>query len=107
MFKYVGRVNETRRGPVITSTADVATTSAPRYAKQLASHLGHKAEVRDEPEGQRIVIGNGSCLLVCGDQALTLQAQAEDTEGLDRVKNVVGSHLERFGAKNELVVAWT
>jgi hypothetical protein len=90
---------------MLTSTADVPTTAAARYAKQLAGHLGHKAEVRDEPDGQRIVIGLGSCLLVAGD-SLVLRAEAPDAESLERVQNVVGSHLERFGARNELVVTW-
>jgi hypothetical protein len=90
---------------MLTSTADVTTASAARYAKQLASHLGNKAEVRDEEEGQRIVIGTGSCLLVPGD-SLVLLAEAPDAEALERVQWVVGSHLERFGARNELVVSW-
>ncbi|MCU1601223.1 MAG: hypothetical protein JWO22_1932 [Frankiales bacterium] len=88
-----------------TSTAHVLTSSPDRYAKQLASHLGRKAEVRDEEAGQRIVIGAGSCLLECGDD-LVLHAEAPDTETLERVKTVVASHLERFGSRNELVVSW-
>jgi hypothetical protein len=46
-----------------TSTAIVPTESAKRYSKQLASHLGHKAEIRIEPDGERIVFTVGSCLL--------------------------------------------
>ena len=88
-----------------TSTAHVRTTSAERYAKQLASHLGRKVTVVDEAAGQRIVIGEGSCLLECGED-LVLRAQAPDGETLARVQHVIGSHLERFGARNELVVSW-
>jgi hypothetical protein len=33
-----------------TSTALVATDRAERYRKQLASHFGHRIEVREEPE---------------------------------------------------------
>lgn len=88
-----------------TSTAHVVTTTPERYAKQLASHLGRKAEVRSEPEGERIVLGGGSCLLVCGDD-LELRAEAPDAEALARVQDVVGSHLVRFGQRDELVVSW-
>jgi hypothetical protein len=35
-----------------------------------------------------------------------LRATADDTDSLDRVQSVVGSHLERFGQRDELVVAW-
>jgi hypothetical protein len=38
---------------------------------------------------------------------LTLQAQAPDEESLEQVKHVLGSHLERFGQRNELTVTWT
>ncbi len=90
---------------MLTSTADVPTATPDRYAKQLASHLGRKAEVHDEAAGQRIVIGEGSCLLECGD-SLVLRAEAPDPETLERVQRVIGSHLERFGVRNELVVSW-
>ena len=86
--------------------AAVETDAAPRYAKQLASHLGRKAEVVEEDAGTRLVLPFGDCLLVPGDSALVMTASASDRESLDRVQQVVGSHLERFGQRNELVVAW-
>jgi uncharacterized protein len=33
-------------------------------------------------------------------------AAADDTETLDRVKDVTSWHLERFGEKDGLVVTW-
>ena len=90
-----------------TSRADVATGAAERYAKQLASHLGRKAEVRDEPEGRRILVGDGGCLLVVGKAVLELRAEAASAESLARVQHVVGSHLERFGQRDALVVTWS
>lgn len=92
---------------VLTAHASVVTDAPARYAKQLASHLGRKAEVRDEADGVRIVLPIGSCLLVPADGTLELSAQAQGQEELDRVTDVVGSHLERFGQRNELVVSWT
>ena len=86
--------------------ADVATATPDRYAKQLASHLGRKAEVREEDGGTRIVLPVGDCLLTSGDGVLRLAATAEDDAGLDVVTDVVGRHLERFGQRNELVVTW-
>lgn len=90
----------------LTSTARVATDAAPRYAKQLASHLGRKAEVREEPGGIRLILGGGECLLQPGDDVLTMTATAPDAEALGVVTDVVGRHLERFGQRNELVVEW-
>ncbi|GAA4122472.1 DUF2218 domain-containing protein [Nocardioides fonticola] len=87
--------------------ADVATATPERYAKQLASHLGRKAEIREEDAGVRIVLTVGDCLLTSTDGVLHLTATAEDDAGLDVVTDVVGRHLERFGQRNELVVTWS
>ena len=89
-----------------TAHAAVVTDAPARYAKQLASHLGRRAEVRDETDGTRLVLGSSSCLVVVADGVLELRAEAESTEDLDRVTDVVGSHLVRFGQRNELVVDW-
>ena len=88
------------------SRAVVPTGAATRYAKQLVSHLGRRTEVRSEPEGDRILFGTDSCLLVSGPDALELRATAGSAEGLERVEQVVGRHLERFGQRNELIVSW-
>jgi hypothetical protein len=100
----------------VTATASVATPTPERYAKQLAAHLGHRLEVREEADGLRLVFGAGDgttdgtsigdCLLRSQDAALELSASAADSPGLERITQVVGSHLERFGQRNELVVVW-
>jgi uncharacterized protein len=89
------------------ASASVATPAAERYAKQLASHLGRRAEVHEEPGGVRLVLGGGDCLLVATDNSLELTAEAGTEAELGRVTDVVGSHLERFGQRTELAVTWT
>jgi hypothetical protein len=91
----------------VTASASVATETPARYAKQLASHLGHRASVVEEEAGTRIVLPVGSCLMTAADGALELRADAADEEGLAVVTDVVGRHLERFGQRNELTVTWT
>lgn len=92
--------------PQVTATASVATATPERYAKQLASHLGRRCEIREEAAGTRIVLADGECLLRSADGALVLEAGATGEPELDRVTHVVGSHLERFGQRNELSVEW-
>ena len=93
--------------PELTASATVATATPERYAKQLASHLGRRCEIREETDGIRIVLADtGDCLLTSRDGALDLSATAHGPEELDRVMHVVGSHLERFGQRNELLVSW-
>ena len=48
--------------------------------------------------------GTGS--IVVGDGVLTLVAEAHAPDGLARVQQVLGDHLQRFGQRDGLVVAW-
>ena len=89
-----------------TATAAVATATPVRYAKQLASHFGRRCEVDEETDGVRIVFGDGSCLVRPGEDALDLVVTAPSRPEVDRLTQVVGSHLQRFGQRNELSVTW-
>jgi hypothetical protein len=89
-----------------TATATVATGNAPRYAKQLASHLGRRSEIREVGDDIAIVLTVGECLLHSTAEALELTATAGSDDDLRVVTHVVGSHLERFGQRNELAVTW-
>lgn len=91
---------------VPTARADVITASPQRYAKQLVEHLGHRLTVETVDGGQRLVFEGGSCDVLAGGTDLVLQATAVDAAALDRVTDVVGRHLERFGQRAELVVSW-
>jgi uncharacterized protein len=92
--------------PTVASRAVVTTDSPERYAKQLASHLGRKLEVVEEEGATRIVFPSGECRLTCSPGRLELRASAPEQGSLEQVEDVVGRHLERFGARAELVVAW-
>ncbi|MDH6566410.1 hypothetical protein M2160_001431 [Streptomyces sp. SAI-117] len=91
------------------SEARVATDRPHRYAKQLASHLGRRSETTwDEESGEGSLLfqngGKGSLTATEGALLLTLETESEH---LDLLEGVVGSHLVRFGSKDELVVEWT
>jgi hypothetical protein len=88
----------------------VVVTDAPaRYAKQLLAHLGRKREVQPldgAPDGGTLVFDDGRGHVRPGAAALVLEAVADDADGLAHVQDVLGRHLERFGARRELVVDW-
>jgi hypothetical protein len=90
----------------LTARADVLTTAPDRYAKQLVSHLGRRVEFATEGAISSARFGEGTGRVIVGDGVLTLLAEAPDAEGLARVQDVLGRHLERFGQRNELVVTW-
>jgi uncharacterized protein len=91
----------------VTSTARVVTDRGERYRRQLASHFGNRIEVTESPAGTVLTWGfGGTTTLTVEPGALVMLAAADDTETLDRVKDVTGRHLERFGEKDGLVVTW-
>ena len=91
----------------VTATSRVATDRGERYRKQLASHFGNKIEVAESPAGTVLTWGfGGTTTLTVEDGVLILVAAADDGETLDRVKDVTGRHLERFGERDGLVVTW-
>ena len=90
----------------LTARADVATDAPERYAKQLVSHLGRRAEFTTEDATSTASFAGGTGRIVVGDRVITLLAEAPDAESLARVQDVLGRHLERFGQRRELVVTW-
>ena len=90
-----------------TSTARVVTDRGERYRKQLASHFGNRIQVSDTENGSILRWGfGGTTTLTVEPDALVMVAAADDAQTLDRVKDVTGRHLERFGEKDGLVVTW-
>jgi hypothetical protein len=90
----------------MTARADVVTDNPARYAKQLVAHLGRKVEFTIDGPRSTGSIGGGTGTVVVGDGILMLAAAGPDEEVLALVEHVLGSHLERFGARNELIVDW-
>jgi len=95
---------------VPTSIATVPTDAAERYAKQLLAHLGRKntvEPVEGAAEAGRLLFAYGIGIVRPEAGRLVLEATAADDESLARVQDVLGRHLERFGARRELVVHWS
>ena len=90
----------------LTARADVRTDAPGRYAKQLVAHLGHKLEFTTVGAVSTATIGTGVGAVEVGDGVLVLHATGPDTAALERVKDVLGRHLERFGTRQELAVVW-
>lgn len=106
MFKRKTRTAATG-GPTLLSRADVLTATPERYAKQLVSHLGHRVPVESTPDGDLLRFEGGRGLVQIGEGMLVLQAEADDEQALAVVQDVLGRHLLKFGAKQELTVTWS
>jgi hypothetical protein len=88
------------------SRADIVTSTPERYAKQLVSHLGRKVTLEVDGPISTVQLGSATGQIVVGDGVITLLASGTDTEGVELVEHVLGSHLERFGGRDELAVTW-
>ena len=85
----------------------MATDRPERYAKQLASHWSEKATVTEDAGTTTLVMGNGNTVaLRPSDGTLEIEAAVAPDGDLDRWAQVVADHLQRFGQRDELIVAW-
>ncbi|HUA69922.1 MAG TPA: DUF2218 domain-containing protein [Solirubrobacteraceae bacterium] len=90
----------------ITSRADVATDKPVAYMRQLCKHFGHKVDASFGEDSGHIQFDFGRCQLHATDRTLRLEVTAADAESHERMERVIGSHLERFGRRDSLTVAW-
>jgi hypothetical protein len=98
--------SEPDAAPAQRSETLVATTKPSAYLKQLCRHFGHKVPVTFDDDHGRIEFDFGTCELSRQQDALLLGAWAPTSDELERVEQVIASHLERFGRRDELQVIW-
>jgi len=96
-----------RRKQPVQSRAEVRTDTPERFAKQLASHLGHRVTVEATPDGDLFRFTEGQGLVRVGEGVIVLEAQAPGEKALQVVQNVLGGHLARFGERAGLAVTWS
>lgn len=90
----------------VTSHAEVLTDKPVPYMRQLCKHFGHKNEAFFDADSGYIVLDAGRCDLKADDGRLHLSLTALDADGDERLRHVIGIHLERFGRADGLSVDW-
>jgi hypothetical protein len=90
----------------ITSRAEVPTDKPVAYMRQLCKHFGHKVDASFGEDSGYIQFDFGRCELEASGAVLAIEVSAADEESHERMERVIGSHLERFGRRDELSVAW-
>jgi hypothetical protein len=90
----------------LSSHADVRTEMASRYLQQLCKHFAHKIPAECTPDEGTIRFPFGTCALKAADDVLALDVAAANAEDLDRMRGVIGSHLERFAFRDKPTIAW-
>lgn len=84
----------------------MATDKPVAYMRQLCKHFGHKVDASFGEDSGYIRFDFGRCDLHASDGTLKLEVSAADRESHERMERVVSSHLERFGRRDALSVAW-
>ena len=90
------------------SQALVVTDRPARYGKQLVAHLSRRngGEWSDSDQRGWIEFADGRAELGCASDGLHLSIQG-NPDDLARLEDIVGRHLVRFGARDELHVRWS
>lgn len=86
--------------------ANVRTARGTKYLKTLCGHFRLKVEAEFNDERGRVNFPFGRCDVHTTADGLYLRVEADSPEAFDRVKDVVGGHLERFASKENLQVTW-
>lgn len=88
------------------SNLRVATPKASGYLAQLSKHFGHKIDVLQTADETIFTFSDGRVSAHVKDDALVFAASAETDTQLRKVEQIIGSHLERFAFRENLVVTW-
>ncbi|MCF3595774.1 DUF2218 domain-containing protein [Rhodobacteraceae bacterium LMO-12] len=82
------------------------TEQAQRYLGTLCKHFGHKVPVELDGNTGRIDLPFGQCELAANDDALDMKVSADTKADLDKVAQVIASHLERFAFRENPQIEW-
>jgi len=83
----------------MTVTATVPTPNASRYLQQLSKHWSHKFEVTFDAEKSEIAFPMGALRMEAQPEALLVTLEPTPEADVDRFKQVVADHLDRFAFK--------
>ena len=87
--------------------ADVPTANGRKYVLQLGKHWAHKLEVAFDGDRATIRFPDAVALLDPGADAIAVSISGEDPANVERLKDVVARHLDRFAFREApLTYAW-
>ena len=77
-----------------------------KFLKKLCHHFSLKISATYDTERGRAEFAMGVCEMEVRATSLYLKTSAESEEALETVKAIVGSHIELFGKRENIKVAW-
>lgn len=88
------------------STANVLIERPARYAKQVASHLGHKIEVTEIAGGYHFHMELADADVIATETHLQINCSAQDQEALERMQLVLQKHIVKFAGDLNPEFVW-
>lgn len=82
------------------------TEQAQRYLGTLCKHFGHKVPVELDGNTGRIDLPFGQCELAANNNALDMKVSADTKADLDKLAQIIASHLERFAFRENPQIEW-
>jgi len=77
-------------------TARVPTANGSKYLQQLCKHWSHKLDVEFTPEKGVVRFPEAVATMTAGADVLMVTVSADREEEVERMKDVVAKHLDRF-----------
>ena len=77
-------------------TANVPTPNGSRHLQQLCKHWSHKFDTEFDAERGSIAFPMGSISMTAGADSLTVTIDPQEGVDVERFKQVVAEHLDRF-----------
>jgi hypothetical protein len=72
------------------------TASGSKYLQQLCKHWGHKFEVAFSQTRGEVRFPSAVATLEASADALLITVETSDAEAVERLKEIVATHLDRF-----------
>jgi hypothetical protein len=72
------------------------TASGSKYLQQLCKHWGHKFEVEFSETRGQVRFPSAVATMEASADALLVSIETDDTQAVERLKEIVADHLNRF-----------
>jgi len=91
---------------MFSSRAKVTLNSASASMKKLCRHFSHKIETKFDDESGSIRFPFAQVELKADGKQLVILVEADDQPGLEKGREVIGSHLIRFATRQQVELNW-
>jgi len=72
------------------------TASGSKYLQQLCKHWSHKFEVEFSQTRGQVLFPSAALTMEASADALLVSIETDDTQSVERLKEIVVNHLDRF-----------